>query len=93
MGALHPYTIYGFVPVDRLSRVERSTVVGRPDGAWIRLARLSAHSKAEAVAKARRQAWCRDERAVRFRAEVADAPQAGLFDDPGDGKEQWNSKR
>ena len=47
---LRVYTIYGFVPVGRLTKTERRELYGRPEGAWIELARLSATSKSAAVA-------------------------------------------
>jgi len=67
---LRVYIIYGFVPSGRLTVEERRELYGRPEGAWIRLARLSAPSKGAAVAKAKRQAWCRDERVAQYRAEA-----------------------
>jgi hypothetical protein len=76
---LRVYTIYGFVPAARLTAAERRDVYGRPEGAWVLLARLSASSKGAAVAKARRQAWCRDERVARYRAEAENDLQPGLF--------------
>jgi hypothetical protein len=76
---LRTFTVYGFVPINRLTEAERGEVYGRPEGVWIKLARLSAHSKGAAIAKAARQAWCRDDRAIKHRAEVANEVQGDLF--------------
>jgi hypothetical protein len=73
------YRIYGFVPMGRLTSKERKHLFGTPEGAWIELARLSATSKGGAVAKAKRQAWCRDERVARYRAEPESTIQPLLF--------------
>jgi hypothetical protein len=73
------YMIYGFVPKGRLTAKERKHLYGSPEGAWIELARLSATSKGAAVAKAKRQAWCRDERVARYRAEPESDLQPLLF--------------
>lgn len=63
----------------RLTADERCGLCGRPEGAWIKLARLSAASKHAAVAKAKRQAWCRDERVARYWAEPESDRQPALF--------------
>jgi hypothetical protein len=76
---LRVYTIYGFVPRGRLTAKERKNLYGSPEGAWIELARLSATSKGGAVAKAKRQAWCRDERVAKYRAEPESDLQPLLF--------------
>jgi hypothetical protein len=77
--ALRIFTVYGFVPAARLTREERREIYGAPEGAWVRLAKLAASSEGAAVAKARRQAWCRDERVAKYRAEIEDETQPGLF--------------
>jgi hypothetical protein len=76
---LQVFAVYGFVPVERLTRAERRGLYGAPRGAWIRLARISARTGRQAVEKAKRQAWCRDERVSEYRAECLDGPQRALF--------------